>query len=102
MLFNTHFLGLAYFPHGFEYELFVDQSLGQAALDQMFKNSKQYVHFKQQIELDVPCTDEEYLRRRDKDESEDEEEDESEPEDHKNKNKKKQAQKPQKGNPEII
>jgi hypothetical protein len=40
MLFNTDYLGLAYFPHGFEYDMFVEQSYGEAAFNQMFKNSK--------------------------------------------------------------
>jgi hypothetical protein len=40
MVFNRHYLGFAYFPHGFEYDLFVEQSYGQTAFDQMFKESK--------------------------------------------------------------
>ena len=93
-------MGLAYFPNGFEYDLFVEQSNGQKAFDQMFKSSKQYVHFNQQIELDVACTDKEYLKGKGRDENEYGEE--SELEDQETKDKKKKPQKPVKANPEII
>ena len=56
MIFNTHYLGIAYFPNGFEYDLFVEQSLGQAALEKMFKGSNQYLHFNKQLVLDEACT----------------------------------------------
>ena len=39
MLFNTHYLGIAYFPNGFEYDLFIEQSNGQSALEKMFYES---------------------------------------------------------------
>jgi len=53
VLLDATFLGLAYFPQGFEHDLFIQPSIGKKAFDEMFKNMGLYGRLSLNIESDL-------------------------------------------------